>query len=64
MSTLNYLCLNDVSDDDCYKCMKHGIVLRCPAACPDFDDRRKYMTPKQLEERAKLMEMMGLRDDC
>lgn len=62
MSTLNYLCKHDISDDDCYKCIKHGIVFKCPKACPDFEDVRKDMSKEVLEERAKLMEQLGRTD--
>lgn len=61
--TLNYLCENDMSDDDCYKCVKHGIVFRCPDGCHDFEDVRKKMTPEQLKEREELMKKMGIKDD-
>lgn len=62
MNGLNYLCNNDVSDEDCYKCMKYGIIFRCPDNCEHFDDRRKGMTKEQLEERAKLMKQLGIED--
>lgn len=63
MTTLNYLCRNDVSDDDCNKCIKHGIVFRCPAGCPDFDDVRKYMTKRTIEKREEIMKQYGLQDN-
>lgn len=62
MNTLNYLCKHDVSDDDCYKCTKHGIVYRCPVGCPDFDDVRKDMSPAMLKERERLMKILGVKD--
>lgn len=62
MSTLNYLCKNDVSDEDCYKCTKHGIVFRCPTGCPDFDDVRKEMPKEMLAERERLMKQLGVTD--
>ena len=62
MSTLNYLCRNDISDDDCYRCSKHGITFRCPSGCPDFDDARKYMNEEELAERTRIMERAGLSD--
>ena len=62
MSTLNYLCKHDVSDEDCYKCIKHGIVFRCPDGCPDFADVRADMTQDQLAERKRLMDMLGRKD--
>ena len=61
--TLNYLCENDISDEDCYKCSRHGIVFRCTAGCPDFKDVRKKMSAEQLRERNELMEKMGIKDD-
>ena len=62
MSTLNYLCKNDISDEDCYKCIEHGIVLRCPNGCPDFKDVRADMTKEELSERKKLLDMLGRTD--
>ena len=38
MADLNYLCKYDVSDDDCQKCLKRGIISHCPEICPDFED--------------------------
>lgn len=63
MSTLNYLCENDVSDDDCYKCVVHGILFGCPKDCPDFADARKRMTKEQLAERERLMAILGVKDE-
>ena len=63
MSTLNYLCENDISDDDCYKCSKRGIVFRCPNNCPDFADARKGMSPEMLAERTRLMQILGVKDE-
>lgn len=62
MSTLNYLCKHDISDEDCYKCIKKGIVLRCPSSCPDFEDVRADMSKAQLDERQKLMDVLGRTD--
>lgn len=62
MSTLNYLCRNDVSDEDCYKCMKYGILIGCPSHCEYFDDVRSRMTPEQLEERERIMKIIGAND--
>lgn len=62
MSGLNYLCDYDVSDEDCYKCFKHGIIFRCPENCPDFEDARKRMSPEMLAERERLMKIMGVED--
>lgn len=59
---LNYLCGHDVSDEDCNKCMKKGILFRCPANCEFFDDVRKRMTEEQKQERAVLMEKLGVTD--
>lgn len=63
MRTLNYLCTHDISDDDCLRCGKHGIMFTCPENCPDFDDGRKRLTPEQKEERARLMNKLGVKDD-
>lgn len=62
MRTLNYLCENDVSDDDCFKCMIHGITFRCPKGCPDFKDVRDKMSPEVKAERERLMKIMGVQD--
>ena len=62
MSTLNYLCKHDISDEDCYKCLKHGIVFKCPEDCPDFDDVRADMSPAILAERERLMKILGVTD--
>ena len=59
---LNYLCTHDVSDEDCYKCEKHGLVLRCPEKCLDFDDKRKYMDEETLKIRKELMDKLGVKD--
>lgn len=37
---LNDRCKNNVSDEDCYKCMKYGIVLSCPPGCKEFEDEQ------------------------
>ena len=63
MSTLNYLCTNDISDEDCNRCLVHGIKYRCPDGCPDFDDVRKHMSPEVLAERERFMTIMGIKDD-
>ena len=62
MSTLNYLCEHDVSDDDCFKCVKYGVILSCPKECPYFTDVRQRMTPEMLAERDRLMKKMGVID--
>ena len=61
--TLNYLCENDISDDDCLRCLKHGIKFKCPENCPDFDDARKHMSPEMLKERERIMRILGLKDE-
>ena len=38
---LNDYCKNNISDEDCYRCMKHGIILTCPMGCKDFEDESK-----------------------
>ena len=57
----SYGCMNYVGDEDCAKCMIHGIMLNdCPYMCEDYEDicgnhpnkvyweeeRRKYMPEK------------------
>lgn len=35
----NYGCVHDCSDEDCNKCLIHGIMLNdCPWDCPDYED--------------------------
>ena len=63
MRTLNYLCEYDISDEDCFRCYKHGIKFRCPDNCHDFKDVRKGMTAEMLAERERLMAIMGVKDD-
>ena len=63
MATLNYLCYNDISDDDCKRCSKRGITMLCPDGCPDFTDVRKRMSPEVLKLRGTLMALMGIEDD-
>ena len=60
---LNYLCENDVSDEDCFKCIIHGIKFRCPDDCPDFKDVRSGMSEEMLAERERLMKILGRTDD-
>ena len=62
MTRLNYLCKHDVSDEDCYKCMKRGIIFGCPDNCPDFEDMRANMSASMLDARAKLMGMLGVKE--
>lgn len=58
-----YLCRNNIDDDDCYRCAKHGLIFDSNCInCPDFDDARKYMSPEILELRAKIMKEHGLED--
>ena len=61
--TLNYLCENDISDEDCLRCLIHGIKFACPDDCPDFDDVRKHMSPEMLKERERIMRILGLKDE-
>ena len=61
--TLNYLCENDISDEDCLRCLINGIKFGCPEDCPDFKDVRKQMTPEMLEERERLMNILGVKDN-
>ena len=37
MASLDSTCIYDDSDEDCYKCVKHGYVWSC-AGCQDYDD--------------------------
>lgn len=40
---LNQYCVHNVSDDDCNKCMKYGIIFVCPTACEYYEE---YRMPK------------------
>ena len=44
-------CRHNVSDDDCFKCMKHGILLTCLPGCKDFED---VLTEEQREHLKKI----------
>ena len=58
-----YLCTHNISDDDCYRCAKHGLIFDSDCrGCPDFDDVRKHMTPELLKERERIMKQFGLKD--
>ena len=43
---LNNECKHNISDDECYKCLKYGIILRCLARCKDFDNV-EYQKPEE-----------------
>ena len=30
-------CVNNVSDEDCGKCMVRGLIFSCPQNCEDYD---------------------------
>lgn len=62
MSGLNYLCLNDTSDEDRYFCRKYRYIYACPCNCPDFDDARESMTDAQKALRKEIMEKNGIVD--
>lgn len=62
MAELNYLCKHDISDKDCKKCGKLGIIFYCPGNCPYFYDVRKDMTKEMIEERDRLMKKLGTKD--
>ena len=53
MADLNQFCIHDVSDEDCYKCMKYGIIWHCPSNCPEFED---WYSRK--EEAAEVLKQM------
>ena len=56
-----YLCKHNISDDDCYRCGKHGLIFDCKN-CSDFDDVRKTMPPELLALRNRIMQEHGLKD--
>lgn len=37
MDMLITYCLNNNSDEDCYKCCKYGYIENCPSNCKYFD---------------------------
>ena len=43
-------CIHNVSDDDCYKCMKYGIIFSCPPGCKYFEDER-YKEPEEKQQK-------------
>lgn len=47
---LNTNCKYDVSDEDCYRCMKRGIVFSCPTLCEHFEDARERAILKKKDE--------------
>ena len=51
--SLNDECKYDVSDDDCYKCMKHGIIFSCPVGCKEFEETLLESTLKIFGEAMK-----------
>ena len=58
-----YLCKHNISDDDCYRCGKHGLIFDSDCrGCQDFDDVRKKMPPEVLALREKIMKENGLKD--
>ena len=70
MSKLNYVCENNVSDDDCNKCLIYGIIFSCLPDCPDFKDSRAWkrpgLTKEEIEHYSKLAEhynQKAVRDD-
>lgn len=55
MGVLNINCRHDCSDEDCYKCCKRGIVLRCPSDCEYFEDAICDMPDNLKEQREELI---------
>ena len=55
---LNINCANDCSDEDCNKCCKRGIILRCPPGCEFFEDSYCDMPYYLKEQRDKLMKKL------
>lgn len=45
MARLDFTCIYDCSDDDCYKCAKHGVISRCDD-CQDYDDGKGHKGKK------------------
>lgn len=52
---LNYTCIHNVSDEDCNKCMIHGILLKCPEGCKD------YNRPTKVDDRGAWVDKLGSR---
>lgn len=42
MSYLDIECKHDVSDDDCRKCFKRGIIFSCPPNCEYFEEVERW----------------------
>lgn len=58
-----YLCKHNISDEDCYKCAKHGLIFESECRnCKDFQDIRLDMPPEVLALREKIMRENGLKD--
>ncbi len=58
-----YLCTHNISDEDCYRCQRHGLIFDQDCRnCPDFDDVRTHMSPELLAERERIMKEHGLKD--
>ena len=36
MNGLDIPCKFDISDEDCRKCLKYGIIFHCPDDCPEY----------------------------
>lgn len=58
-----YLCKHNISDDDCYRCAKHGLIFEQECKnCKDFQDVRLDMPPEILALREMIMKEHGLKD--
>lgn len=58
---IRYLCKYDDSDEDCYRCTKHGYIFSCKN-CKDFYDVRQDMSPEMLALRQAIMDKLNLKD--
>lgn len=48
---LNDECKHNISDEDCYKCMKLGIIFGCPVRCEYFEENLRYLGEAMKEKQ-------------
>lgn len=48
---LNNTCIHNVSDEDCNKCMIHGILLKCPEGCKDYNRGNRKTKSEYMKEQ-------------
>lgn len=61
----NYACIHECGDEDCGKCMVHGIIMYCPCDCPDYESRLPKPTEKPKPQKDdKLTRIEGVVMGC